>query len=133
MKILIYDDKNIMYKVGEVNYISYDNNMVASRFIDGTIAYTEPRTVDMHCTIYNFQELDNITLDETTMKRIAKYNKEAEMKELDLKIIDRQEKIKELDNIIKDKDKRVKKLKDFVANLYDIDVDVDDDNDDWWD
>lgn len=72
--------------------------------------------------------LDNIMLDETTMKRIAKYNKEVEVIRLDNAIKEKKNKIKELDDILQDKEGRVKKLKDFVAKIYDIDLDEDDED-----
>ena len=47
-----------------------------------------------------------------------------------MKIKEKKDKIKELDDILQDKEGKVKKLKEFVANLYNIDLDKDVDKDD---
>lgn len=64
------------------------------------------------------------------MKRIAKYNKEAEIKKYDKIIEEKKKKIQELDDILQDKDKRIEKIKEFIANIYDLDL-KDDENDDY--
>ena len=67
------------------------------------------------------------------MERIAKFNKEQEIRRLDEEIKEKKEKIKELDDILQDKDKRVEKLKEFVANIYNIDInDDEEDYDDFY-
>ena len=51
------------------------------------------------------------------MRRIAKYNKEQEIKRLEHEIENKKERIKELDDILQDKEGRIEKLKEFVANI----------------
>lgn len=130
-RILIYDNENMIYLTGfygsldishevdEYNTL-YDNSM---RIIDKTI---------FTCEIDDTKQLDNVKLDPTTMKRIAKFNKEQEIKRLDEEINKKKEKIKELDDILQDKDKRVEKLKEFVANIYNITLNEDDYEDDFY-
>lgn len=128
--ILIYNDKDIKYYKGvSMNFDVY-TDYVECRYIDGR-SFNIPSCTNLTANISNFEELDNITLDETTMKRIAKYNKEVEVKRLDNTIKEKQDKIKELDDILQDREGRVKKLKEFVANIYNIDLDEDDEDYDW--
>jgi len=132
VKILIYDDENIAYKTGYCTSFGVSSDaMEVTSILDDSKVHIQPMTADLHCEISNYEELDNITLDETTMKRIAKYNKEVEIKRLDEKIKEKKEKIKELDDILTDKNKRVDMLKNYIANIFDIDVKCDDE--DMWD
>lgn len=130
--ILIYDSENMIYLAGFYGIldISYETD-------DYTALYDELiRVIDktiFTCEIDGTKRLDNIKLDPTTMERIAKFNKEQEIRRLDEEINKKKEKIKELDDILQDKDKRVRKLKEFVANIYNIDInDDEEDYDDFY-
>lgn len=117
-KIIMYDNENMVYLEGDVKNAEISHEPfsgIKSTFIGN---------------ISNYDETQTIQLDETLMKRIAKYNKIAEIKELEKIIEDKKTEIKELDDMLKDKDKRVQKLKEFVANLYDLDLTNYDDYDD---
>ena len=126
-KIILYDDKNLVYLTGEIY-----NEEIYPQFIDFTfITDTERKRVYVNSKIIGeiyAKESETIKLDETLMKRIAKYNKEAEIKGYDKIIEEKKKKIEELDNILQDKEKRVEKIKQFIANIYDIDI-YDDDYD----
>ena len=66
------------------------------------------------------------------MKRILKYNKEVEIDELNKEIENKKKQIKELDDKLKDKEKRWEKVKQYIANIYDLDLEEDYDEDyDW--
>ena len=129
--ILIYDKENIKYIKG--NMVSYDTQMdyITYESINGDGQYF-PNGATITISTSNDEELENIELDATTMKRIAKYNKETECKRLDEEIKKKQAQIKELDEKLTDKEKRWKKIKEYVANIYEIDLD-DDDYDDFYD
>lgn len=135
LKILIYDENNISYKVGYCASIDVDCGTPTdvTSLIGNYRKQILPMSSVLTCQISNYEELNNIELDETTMKRIAKYNKEIDIKKLDEEIEEKKEKIKELDNFLKDKEKRVDMLKKYVAEIYDIDIkeDEDDDYDEW--
>ena len=128
-KIILYDDKNLVYLTGEIY-----NEEIYPQFIDVTsITDTERKRAYVNSKIIGeiyAKESETIKLDETLMKRIAKYNKEAEIKGYDKIIEEKKKKIEELDNILQDKEKRVEKIKQFIANIYDIDI-YDDDDDDY--
>ena len=135
--ILIYDKENICYKVGHLASITETNE---PELVDITEVcennyktYKPSPTVDFQCTISNYEELNNIELDETTMKRIAKYNKEIDIKKLDEEIEEKKEKIQRLESILEDREKRVDMLKKYIAEIYDINIkeDEDDDYDEW--
>ena len=132
-KILIYDDENIRYITGYCGFVDVSCEPERVNYIiNGHSAYIKPLSSSFSCSISSFEELNNIELDETTMKRIAKYNKEVDIKKLDEKIKQKKEKIKELDDILTDKEKRVDMLKTYIANIFDIDIDeYDDDDYDW--
>ena len=125
-KIILYDDKNLVYLTGEIY-----NEEIYPQFIDVTsITDTERKRAYVNSKIVGEnkklkERFDNKTL----MKRIAKYNKEAEIKGYDKIIEEKKKKIEELDNILQDKEKRVEKIKQFIANIYDIDIYNDDDDD----
>lgn len=129
-KIIIYDDENMKYIVGYTGRYDISTNTIDyvipyDRMVHNTVVgYT------FNCDINVPKMFDNIKLDPTTMERIAKFNKEQEIRRLDEEINKKKEKIKELDDILQDKDKRVQKLKEFVANIYNIDVNDDDDEED---
>lgn len=133
-RILIYDDKNINYREGYMGNLE----MVAPEYIEPTFMEdTETRRVSSRdytfsCQINNYEEYDTIKLDPTTMKRIAKYNKEQECLRLDKKIKEKEEKIKELDDILNDRENRVEKLKQYIKAIWNIDI-YDFDEDDYYD
>ena len=128
--IIIYNDEDIYYYQGSLISIDMDTNYLDYNSLDGDYRRIEDGMI-MTAKINNYKEGENIVLDDTTMKRIAKYNKTADLKRLDKIIAEKEEKIRELDALLTDKEKRWKKVKDFVANIYDIDVN--EDNDDYVD
>lgn len=125
--IIIYNDEDIYYYQGSLISIDVDMNYLDYNSLDGDCRRIEDGII-MTARIDNYKEGENIVLDDTTMKRIAKYNKTADLKRLDKIIAEKEEKIRELDALLTDKEKRWKKVKDFVANIYDIDVNEDDDD-----
>lgn len=128
-KVLIYDDENIKYIVGDLATFDHEPQIEYYN-LEGHKEATPIRTI-CNFALDESKLLDNIMLDETTMKRIAKYNKEVEVERLNDKIKEKKYKIKELDDILQDKEGRVKKLKEFVANIYNIELDEDDEDYDW--
>lgn len=128
--ILIYNDKDIKYYSGVPMELDVHSDYEEYQSLESDIKTIISLGSTLTVNITKFKELDNIMLDETTMKRIAKYNKEVEVKRLDNTIKEKKDKIKELDDILQDKEGKVKKLKEFVANLYNIDLDKDVDEDD---
>ena len=134
--ILIYDNKNLAYIEANLIEVQAENHFMDYRNpFDGNLEYIPIRKEYKFVTVNDINS-ETVKLDETLMKRIAKYNKGIEIKQLDDEIEDKRKQIQELDNIIKDKDKRVKALKDFVAKLYTIDLDELEDEDyeeDWED
>ena len=129
-KIILYNDKDLLYFTGNINTYKVKEN-----YIDvTTLADTNINKIKLNTEIYgqvHGYQSQTIELDETLMKRIAKYNKEAEIKKYDEIIEDKQKKIKELDNILQDKEKRVDKIKEFIADIYDINIEEDDYDEDY--
>ena len=131
-KILIYNDENLEYKVGNYGIFNIINEPieVTSR-TDLFKKYVPGRTYQFVCDISNFEELDNIALDDTTMKRLAKFNKEIDIKRLDKQIEEKKKQIDELDNVLQDREDRVGKLKNFIKDIYNINLYEDDGDYDW--
>jgi hypothetical protein len=132
-KILIYDDENIKYITGYVGYVDVSCEPECVNFIDGHSTYIRPLSSDFRCSISDYDELNNIELDETTMKRIAKYNKEQECKRLDKEIEEKKKRIQLLEGVLEDREKRVDMLKKYIANIFDIEIKEDEDDYDEWD
>lgn len=133
-KLIIYNDKNISYITGDIyeiniepHYIEYSTNSwdINKQYFETSKTYS--------VTTNNPVNNETIKLDDTLMKRIAKFNKEVEIKKLDETIKNKQEKIKELDNLLQDKEKRWNKVKDYIKNIYNISLEDDYDNEEYWD
>ena len=125
--ILIYNDKDIQYFHGVPMEIGLDTDYIRYCNVDG---YMEafPTQCFLTASIKDFKELENITLDDTTMKRIAKFNKEVEIKELDKEIEEKRKQIDELDSILQDRECRVDRLKKFIKDIYNIDLEREEDD-----
>lgn len=128
MNILIYDDKDIKYYDGVITSIGMEGDIDSGHYITGE-AYAYVRSYNINITVPSLGEHDNIKLDDTMMKRIAKFNKEEECKRLDALIEEKKEHIKELDNLLMDKEKRWNKVKEYIKNIYEIDPDDEWDDD----
>ena len=111
-RVLMYDDENLTYFVGDL--IRWETSFYGYEDSDETKA---------EILIKNGQLVNNIELDPTTMKRIAKFNKEQEIAKLDKVIKEKEQKIKDLEDILQDRNKRVEKIKEFIANIYNITID----------
>lgn len=130
-KIIIYNEEEMHYAEGilletscEPEYVNYDNGYEQESHLLG-VNYTFGTNLK--------PDTETIQLDPTLMKRIAKYNKEKEIEKLEKEIKRKQKKLKELEDKIEDREKRWEKIQDYVANIYDIDLDDDDDDyDDEW-
>ena len=127
MNVLLYDDKNIIYYEGILASIDMEhqineynlNGKISKEFTGGIITLS----------VSDFSQIDNIKLDDTTMKRIAVFNKQCECKRLDKIIEEKQKVIKKFDDDLQDKEKRWEKVKEYIANIYDLDLN--DDYDDY--
>lgn len=128
MNILIYDDKDIKYYDGVITSIDMEGDIDTGHYITGE-AYAYVRSYNLNITVPSLGEHDNVKLDDTLMKRIAKFNKEEECERLNELIEEKKEKIKELDDLLMDKEKRWNKVKEYIKNIYEIDTD--EDWDDW--
>ena len=126
MNILIYDDKDIKYYDGVITSIDMEGDMDIGHYITGE-PYAYTRSYNINITVSSLGEHDNIKLDDTMMKRIAKFNKEEECRRLDTLIEEKKEHIKELDNLLMDKEKRWNKVKEYIKNIYEINTDEDED------
>lgn len=127
-KIIIYDDDNLLYYEGWSGSFEITNTPIEFYTCDSPYL----RTIDsldscFQCSISNYEKRNSIELDPTTMKRIAKYNKEVEIEKLDEIIKRKKDCIQELDDVLQDKSKRVQKIQEYVNNIYNITLDDDGD------
>ncbi len=131
VNILVYDDKNINYYEGVLASFDIYNDWDISRSIMGN-TYETLRGRNINFYVPNLERFDTIKLDDTLMRRIEKFNKEIEIKKLDKKIEDKKAKIKELDNLLQDKEKRWDKVKKYIEDIYNIDLEDDYDDEEYW-
>ena len=127
--IIIYDEEDIHYI--EADIIEFDSHCDVIEYqdpINGETIKFPSDTTFTFTTTNSFDE-DTIKLDETMMKRIAKYNKEKELQKIKEQIKEKEEQIKEIDNKLQDKEKRWQKVKEYIANIYDLDLESDDEED----
>lgn len=131
--LIIYDEKEIHYITGDIYGMNVDTNCMEyegpSRDEKQTVGVSRTFTFT---TANNFDE-DTIKLDDTLMKRIAKYNKVRELQQIERQIKEKEERIKELDNLLQDKQKRWKKVKDYITNIYELDLDEDNEDEYYYD
>ena len=120
--ILMYDEEHMRYLQGCFTDIEINPNYIEYQDLNGAREIF-PAGTDIHISTGNLEDSETVKLDETLMKRIAKFNKEQECKQLDEKIEAKKKKIKELDNLLKDKEKRWDKVKEYIAKIYEIDPD----------
>ena len=90
--IIIYNDEDIYYYQGSLISIDMDTNYLDYNSLDGDYRRIEDGMI-MTAKINNYKEGENIVLDDTTMKRIAKYNKTADLKRLDKIIAEKEDTI----------------------------------------
>lgn len=129
-KILIWDEDNLVYYEGNCGSFSLIPDIIEYRTLaDSGVNILQGRDTDFSCSISNINEKKNIDLDPTLMKRIAKYNKELEVAELDEVIKEKEEYIKELNDVLYDRTKRIDKLKEYISKIWEIDVSDEDDYD----
>ena len=125
-KVIIYDDNNIQYIVGDGASFEWEPQYSTYESFDGSRT-TFPLGVTVTLGLSDAEVLDNIKLDKTLMERIAVFNKEQQCKKLDKEIKEKKERIKEIEAILEDREHRLDKLKEFIADIYDIDIE----NNDW--
>ena len=131
--ILAYSDDDIIYYDGVLANFDIENIWDEGYFVTGK-HYQYLLGTNISFTVSNLEQHETIKLDDTLMKRIAKFNKEAEIKKLDEAIKNKKEKIKELDDLLQDKEKRWDKVKKYIEDIYNIDLEDDyDDEEDWED
>lgn len=123
--ILIYDDENIHYFEGVSTSLGLENLGTTMRTITGDI-YTTNEGYILNSYIKDLKRLENVKLDDTMMKRIAKFNKTRECLRLDKEIKEKEKRIEELDVLLKDKEKRWNKVKEYIKGIYELNLDEDD-------
>lgn len=129
--ILVYNDEYMIYYDGVLASFNKENIWDNGYFATGE-HYQYLLGTNIKFTVPCLEQHETIKLDDTLMKRIAKFNKEVEIKKLDETIKNKQEKIKELDNLLQDKEKRWNKVKDYIKNIYNISLEDDYDDEEYW-
>ena len=128
LKILIYNDELLCYKTGNLVSMQVESSAINIKTLRDTSERILKSPLEtMTFVVDSSKQSETVKLDDTLMKRIAKYNKEIEIKELDKKLKDKEEKIKELEEKIEDREKRWRKIQEFVANIYDLPVEDNED------
>lgn len=120
-KILIYDSKQMIYLTGTYGSIDYSCDPLEYNYGHNSMGISETRVYglnsDIKIHLNDTNELSNVELDPTTMKRIEQFNKGQEIKRLDKEIEEKKKEINNIEEILNDRTKRLKKLKEFIRYL----------------
>jgi len=130
--LIIYDEKEIHYITGDIYETDVDTNSIEYEDPLGGVKQIVEVSRTFTFTTGNSIDKDTIKLEETMMRRIAKYNKEKELQKIEEKIKEKEKQIKELDNKLQDKEKRWQRVKEYIANIYDLNLEEDNDDDDYY-
>lgn len=132
--ILCYNEDDMFYYHGVPTIFTNEPEIITYDFCEIPYKRTTISPYNkMEIQTDGFEKLDNIMLDDTTMKRIAKFNKTQECKRLDKEIKEKEARIKELDDLLQDKEKRWDKVKDYIKNIYEINLEDEEDSNDYYD
>lgn len=125
--IIIYNEEEMYYTEGELT--SMETTPTVFRSANGSSIAQRPyiRTY----TTCEGEPTEYIKLDDTTMKRILKYNKEVEIKKLDEIIEKKKKEIKKLEDKMEDRKQRTKKVEKYIEDIYELDLNNNDDDDDY--
>jgi hypothetical protein len=124
-RVIIYNDDDIQYIIGNGTSFEWEPRCLDYECINGTRHHI-PLNAVVTMSVDDAECLENIKLDDTLMKRIAKFNKEQECKRLDKEIEDKKKEIEKIEEVLEDRNGRLKKLKTFIRDIYEIDIDEDD-------
>ena len=128
--IIIYNKDEMYYTEGELTSMEVVPSIIDNPY-GGVVA---KRPYIKTYTTCEYEPTEYIKLDDTTMKRILKYNKETEIKKLDKIIEKKKEEIKELESKMEDRKQRTKKVEKYIKDIYELDLNNnDDDDDDYYD
>ena len=128
--IIIYNKDEMYYTEGELTNMEVVPTTIDNPY-GGVVA---KRPYIKTYTTCEDEPKEYIKLDDTTMKRILKYNKEIEIKKLNKEIEQKKAEIKELENTIEDRKARCDKVKNYIENIFDLDLDNDyEEDDDYYD
>lgn len=114
-QLIFYDDENM--EVYNVENVQVNNDMHYCE---------EPRRADMmpivslSCVAHTIDfdtRFEKVELDPTTMRRIAKFNKEVEIKNLDKTIEDKKDELEEVRQEILKQEKKLESIKEFVGKF----------------
>lgn len=133
-KVIIYDDEVMGCFESQVINFKYDEIPIEITSLTDTYRQYI-KGIPEYC-IYGSGDIRRmIELDPTTMKKIAKYNKEIEVENIQRRIKEKKEELKDLEDKIDDRVRRIKKLEELSDNVYSLDLDKDycEDEDDYWD
>lgn len=128
LNLIIYNDKDMIYREGFLSSFESNPDFHEVISLDGTSESFIHGYTDTIICQHN-GEKQSIELDPTTIQRILKYNKEVEIEKLNKKIENKKAQIKELDDKLIDKEKRWDKVKQYITNIYDLDLEEDYNND----
>ena len=125
MNVLIYNDKDIKYYHSVPTMIGFEPETISyESILDGPHSMVVAHNISIQTP--SIEEYNNVELDDTLMKRIAKFNKEQECLRLDEEIKKKKQQIKEIEEVLNDRTKRLSKLKDFICDIYSIDIEEED-------
>ena len=107
--------------------------------LEDTVAKTMYIPSDQANAVFNIREVV-AELDPTTMKRIARYNKDKELEELNYKIQSAEDRLKCLNAEMEEKEKKLELMQELLRQIWEDDCfdedkysHIEDDDEDYWD
>ena len=88
--------------------------------LDDMVTQTMYIPSDEATAVFNIREVV-AELDPTTMKRIAKYNKDKELEDLNYKIQSAEDRLKGLNEEMAEKEKKLELMQDFLRQIWEDD------------
>lgn len=114
-KVLVYDNNNMTLFNGCLKSVEHNDNFVeTTTLIDGERSYIPINTTTEFVCLLDEKIIE---LDPTTMKRIAVYNKDVELKEYQDKIKDAKKELKNLKNELKNEQNKYEEVINFITSF----------------
>lgn len=97
-----------------------EDTAVDCTMLEDTVARTMYIPSDQANAVFNIREVV-AELDPTTMKRIARYNKDKEMEELNYKIQSAEDRLKRLNDEMEEKEKKLELIQNLGRQIWEDD------------
>ena len=140
-QLLFYNTEKDEMRVYDcyISKVDHNPNVFDCTMIDDMTTRTMFIPNDEATAVFNIKEVV-AELDPTTMKRIARYNKDKELEELNYKIQSAEDRLKCLNAEMEEKEKKLELMQELLRQIWEDDCfdegkysHIEDDDEDYWD